>query len=170
MSTPTLPNGDVLHSLDVKWAVPTDYFALYRTWHGRVHRDFAWTCFEEEQSLVIGPARRGSQHLTGTPCLFRAQCSTHNGYYSWVMSRWGRDECIPTHRLVPIELCMPIRNLNQQVFATMNLTKPIQKMSSSFIDDLTSGRVTWRSLVLERRALRSSRKTGWSNSSSSSDR
>jgi hypothetical protein len=156
MSTPTVSNGDVLHSLDVKWAVPSDYFDQYRTWYGRIHRDVSWTCFENEQTLVIGPACRGSQHLTGTPCLFREACSNRNGYYSWVMSRWGRDECVMTYRLVPIEVCTPIRKLEHQVLATSNLVKPVQKMPSSFVDDLKSGRVTWRSLTLESRERRGS--------------
>lgn len=168
MSTPTLPNGEVLLSLDIKWAVPEDYLDLYRTWYGRVHRDLTWTCFEEEQLLVIGPARRGVQTLTGTPCLFRAGAITGNGYYSWVLSRWGREECIPTHRLVPIELCTPIYRLDMQCFATMNLVSPIQKISSSFVDDLKAGRVDWSSLMEERRARRFGRFSSSSSSESSS--
>lgn len=159
MSTPTLPNGDVLHSLDVKWAVPSDYFDQYRTWYGRVHRDVSWTCFENGQTLVIGPACRGSQHLTGTPCLFREACINRHGYYSWVMTRWGRDECVLTYRLAPIEVCTPIRNLDLQLLATLPQVAPVQKISSSFVEDLKSGRVTWRSLALalrEKAIVRSS--------------
>ena len=100
--------------LDARWWVPAEYYDTFRPWYGRLHRNMTWMAFEYQQLLVIGPSTRGEQELSGTVCLFdkraagwgKQQC----GYYSWVYDRWCRPQCIPTYRLVPIEVCEMIED------------------------------------------------------------
>jgi hypothetical protein len=107
---PTDINGNVLFMHDARWKVPSDYYDTWRTWYGWVHRNIAWTCFRRGDLLVIGPAKRGVQRLSGTPVLFRA-IESYKKNLCIIYTQWGIEEVIPAYRLVPIELCEPITML-----------------------------------------------------------
>lgn len=156
-------NGRVKYLLDALWWVPAEYYDLYRGWYGRLHRNMSWMAFERGQLLVIGPAQRGSQEMSGTPCLFDKPADgwamNKPGYYSWVYDRWCRPQCVLTYRLTPIEVCDPIYKLKWFWLAKTYL-EPLdplpQKSWSSFTKELRSGRISWQSLVreeLERRRV-----------------
>lgn len=96
--------GHVTFIHDARWLVPPDYYDTWRTWYGWVHRNITWTCFNRDDLLVIGPAKRGLQRLSGTPCLFGGLESRKKSR-CYILTQWGVEEVVPTYRLVPIELC-----------------------------------------------------------------
>jgi hypothetical protein len=105
---------------DLRWMVPPDYYDTWRTWYGWVHRNTTWTCWEQGELLVIGPARWGSQRLSGTVCLFLLMASRRNNQ-CLVYTQWGKEEVVSAYRLTPIELCEPITNTNNTWVAKYQL-------------------------------------------------
>jgi hypothetical protein len=148
-SVPSI-DGRARHLADALWSVPDDYYDDYRSWYGHVHRNVSWTCFEYGDLLVVGPAVRGSQLLSGTPCLFKHPANgwarQAPGYYSWIMNRWGRDECVATYRLAPIHVCSKIDRIDSLWYAK-EYVLPCQNSSSSFREELLAGTLRWEDLV-----------------------
>jgi len=103
-------NGNVLFVHDARWMVPPDYYDEWRSWYGWVHRNTTWTCLTRGELLVIGPAKKGEQRLSGTLCLYDAIESRKKSRCA-VYSQWGIEEIVSVYRLVPVELCRPITDI-----------------------------------------------------------
>jgi len=108
--------GNVLFMHDARWTVPPDYYDVWRSWYGWIHRNTTWTCFERGELLVIGPARQGIQRLSGTLCLYDTLESRKRNRCA-VFSQWGNEEVISTYRLVPVAICEPITMITDVWFA-----------------------------------------------------
>lgn len=94
------------------WVVPDSYYADWRPWFGRTHRNSMAQCFTTGDLLVIGPSfhpTMNSSRYLGRACLFIEACEATVkalwGEYSMILGPWGKEIRVRSRNLVPIELC-----------------------------------------------------------------